>query len=117
MTDTDKVVEVPEAPAGHYYAVFQDRHILVRNINPAQSMVLGGFLRQIKSEIDYDKVMDIFGKLMLLVENLIVLSEDVDWFVEQIMANKMDVADFAEIFHSHTAEKSEVPVRKPRRGK
>lgn len=120
MTDAveaaETVTEV-KPPAGHYYATMKDRKILVKDINPAQSMVLGGYLRQIKGEVDYDKITDIFGKLMQLVENLIVEKADLDWLESLILDGELDVPDFATIFHSHTGNDKPVAVKKPRRGK
>lgn len=105
------------APPGHYYTTVKDRRILIKDINEAQSMVLGGYMRQINGKVDWDKVMGIFGKLMLLLENLIVDPKDMEWLEEQIMLDNIGVADFAAVFHSHRTESVPVPVKKPRRGK
>lgn len=115
----DGVIAAEEvAPSGHYFAVMKERRILIKNINPAQSMVLGGYLRQIKGEVDYDKITGIFGKLMQLVENLIVRPEDIEWLETQILNGIVDVEDFAGIFHSRTdSDTKPVAVKKPRRGK
>jgi len=126
MTDTVETAETvevveptvePVAPAGHYYATIKSRHVLIKDINEAQSMVLGGYLRQINGVVDYDLVMGIFGKLMLLLDNLVVDPADMAWMEEQILLGEIGIADFAAVFHSHTAETKPVAAKKPRRGK
>lgn len=117
MTEAVDIIEEPTAPAGHYYAEIKGRRILIKDINEAQSMVLGGFLRQIGSTVDFDLIMGIFGKLMLLLDNLIVDKADMAWLEERILVGEVSVEDFAAVFHSHTTEPKPVAAKKPRRGK
>lgn len=123
MTDADETVEavIDEAekkPAtGYYYAEIKGRRVLIKDINEAQSMVLGGFLRQIGGTVDFDQVMAIFGKLMLLLDNLIVDKADMAWLEERILVGEIAIEDFAAVFHSHTTETKPVAAKKPRRGK
>lgn len=120
MTDATAAADTttPEtAPPGHYYVIIKDHKMLVKEINEAQSMVLGGYLRQMRGTVDFDKITDIFGKLMQLIENLIPSKEDMDWLESEILDGRIEVADFAEIFHSHTTTTKPVAAKKPRRGK
>lgn len=125
MTDATVNIDIgPEplteekAPEGHYFVAMKDRRILVKNINPAQSMVLGGYQRQINGEVNYDKITDIFGKIMQLVENLIVKPEDLAFLETKILDGEILIEDFAQIFHSHaTGDTKPVAAKKPRRGK
>ena len=116
VVDGPEPVEVP-APPGHYYATVKGRRILIKDINEAQSMVLGGFLRQINNPVDFEQIMGIFGKLMLLLDNLVVDRNDMAWLEERILVGEIAVADFAAVFHSHTVKTEPAPAKKPRRGK
>ena len=109
-------LEVP-APAGHYYATVKERRLLIKDINEAQNMLLGGYLRQINGPVNYEIIMDIFGKLFLLMDNLVVDKDDMKWLEDQILVGNIMIADFAAIFHAHTTETKPVPAKKPRRGK
>jgi hypothetical protein len=112
-------VEEAVAPAGHYYSTVKDRRILIKEINEGQSLMLGGYLRQINGPVDFESIMDIFGKLFLLLEHLIVEPEDMKWLEEQVLVGAVEVKDFAGIFHSRAKADSKGPaaVKKPRRGK
>lgn len=111
------IADLPTPAAGYYYATIKDRHILIKDINEAQSMVLGGYLRQITGAVNFELIMGIFGKLMLLLDNLVVNKEDMAWLEERILMDEIGVADFAAVFHSHTTEPKPVAAKKPRRGK
>ena len=118
--ETVKVVEEvtePVAPPGHYYSLIKGRRILIKDINEAQSMILGGYLRQINGVVNFDLVMEIFGKLCKLLDNLVATREDMAWLEDQILEGNIEIADFAAVFHSHTRETKPVAAKKPRRGK
>lgn len=118
MTDTeDAAVAVePKAPAGHYYATMKDRRILVRNINTAQSMLLGGMFRQLNDPKSVEDYMGMFGKLMRLVESLLPDAADLTWLENGILAGELDVPDFAMIFLPVAEETVPAKKRTPRRG-
>lgn len=117
MTDDAATAVTEEAPEGHYYVTVKDRRILVKEINPAQQMVLGGFFRQMHSGTDIEGVLGIFGKIMYLVESLIPRPDDIAWLENGIINGTIDVPDFALLFLPvTTAETKKKPVR-PRRGK
>src|SRR5687767_9930152 len=119
MTDDAVTVAVDEtpAPAGHYYVTVKERRILVKEINPAQQMVLGGFFRQMHTGTDVEGILSIFGKIMYLVEALIPQPEDIEWLEEGILNGTIDVPDFALLFLPvTTGETKKKPIR-PRRGR
>lgn len=118
MTDTKDaaVADEPKAPAGHYYATMKDRRILVKNINTAQSMVLGGMLRQLNDPRSVEDYMGMFGKLMRLVESLLPDAADLKWLESGILAGEVDVADFAVIFLPMAEDAAPAKKRTPRRG-
>ena len=120
MTDTkDAAVaaEEPKAPAGHYYATMKERRILVKNINTAQSMLLGGMMRQIDNPRNVEDYLVLFGKLMRMVESLLPVKEDLAWLEDGILAGDIDVSDFAVIFLPLSEEEAPPTKRAPRRGK
>lgn len=120
MTDTkDEVVvaDEPKAPAGHYYATMKERRMLVKNINTAQSMLLGGMLRQIDNPRNVADYMSLFGKLMRMVESLLPNAEDMTWLESGILDGDIDVSDFAMIFLPAAEEEAKPKQRAPRRGK
>lgn len=120
MTDTlDAAVaaDEPKAPAGHYYATMKDRRILVKNINTAQSMLLGGMFRQLNDNRTVDDYLGLFGKLMRLVESLVAVPEDLVWLENGILAGELDVQDFAAIFLPHGEEEAPAKKRPVRRGR
>lgn len=120
MTDTlDAAVaaDEPQAPAGHYYAMMKDRRILVKNINTAQSMLLGGMFRQLNDNRTIGDYLGLFGKLMRLVESLVAVPEDLVWLENGILAGELDVQDFAAIFLPHGEEEAPAKKRPVRRGR
>lgn len=110
-TDTELV-----APPGHYYATMKGRNVLVKDINAAQSMVMGGMIRQSKNA-DFETNFDILGKVMKLFENLVVNAEDRDWLEEGILNGEVQVEDFALIWIGKTRPDTQPASKKPKRGK
>ena len=119
MTEAEAMEPIEEdAPAGHYYVTIKGRRILIKDINEAQSLMLGGYLKQINGEVNFDLVMDIFGKLFILMDNLVVNKDDMKWLEEKILTTEILIGDFATIFHSHAPVVPKVAApKKPRRGK
>lgn len=120
MTDiVDAAVpgEEPKAPAGHYYVTMKDRRVLVKEINIAQNMVLGGIFRKNGETQTIEQNLDTLGKLMRLVEALIPNQEDIDWMESGILDGKLDVPDFAVIFMPVTDGGAPAKKRQPRRGR
>lgn len=119
MTETpEEVVTEPAAPAGHYYVTMKDRRILVKNINTAQSMLLGGLFRQIGNPRGPEDSLLLLGKLMRMVESLLPDAADLAWLENGILDGVLDVADFAIMFLPQSPENEGKPQRKaPRRGK
>lgn len=115
MTD-EAATGTEKAPKGHYFATLKGREILVREMDPAQHMVLGGLFRQLDM-LTADQALPLFGKVMRLVESLIPRKEDMEWLEAGILDSEIIVADFAMIFLPVTEE---APIKKkatPRRGK
>lgn len=120
MTDTvDETVaaDEPKAPAGHYYVTMKDRRILVKSINTAQSMILGGMFRQLQGDSGVDDYLGMFGKLMRLVESLLPQAADMAWLEERILAGELDVGDFAMIFLPVAEEGAAKKRPQPKRGR
>lgn len=120
MTDTEGTAvaaEQEKAPAGHYYATMKERRILVKNINTAQSMLLGGMMRQIDNPRSVEDYMTLFGKLMRMVESLLPDPADLEWLEDSILDGVLDVSDFAVIFLPVGEEAEPPKKRAPRRGK
>lgn len=119
MTDTTEAAVVdtePKAPAGHYYVTMKGRRILVKNINTAQTMLIGGMIRQVGNPRSVDDYIAMFGKLMRLVESLIPEPDDIRWLEDGILDGSVDVDDFAMVFLPMTEEKAPKPKRAARRG-
>lgn len=114
MTD-EAVTSAEKAPDGHYFATLKGREILVREMNPAQHMVLGGLFRQTNAATSSREMLPLFGKIMRLVESLIPRKEDIDWLEAGILDGEIDVPDFALIFlpvsGGTTAKKKVTPRR------
>lgn len=122
MTDAiESEATEPKPPAGHYYATVKDRRIVVKDINPAQSMILGGMKRQLRNGLtDNDSGLDMLGKMMFLFDALIPGQEDRDWLEERMISGEIDVEDFAAIFSGDPVKaeaKGAASKLKPRRGK
>lgn len=120
MTDvqgTAAVDEAPEAAPGHHYVTFKDRRILVKSINTAQNMVLGGLLRNLDGPRTTEEYLQILGKLMRLLESLLTVEADRKWLEDGILDGVLDIEDFAVVFLP-VAEESNAPkkTRRPRRG-
>lgn len=120
---TDDVVsaegsDVPEAPSGHYYASLLGRKILVKEINAAQSMMLGTIYRNLGRN-GIEDGLSALGRLGTLFEALIALPHDRDFLEEAILRGKVELADFAGIFKAAEKDMVEEPVapKKPRRGR
>lgn len=106
----------PVIPDNHYMTFIHGRGILVKNINEAQSMVLGGILRSIEKGASDDTIFSMFGKLMRLLESLIVRDDDREWLEDEILAGNVLLSDFAAIF-SRVASTGEPKKAKPRRAR
>lgn len=108
----------PQAPSGHYYAKMKQRWVLVRDINPAQAMLLGGMVRSSKNA-GFEANFDTLGKLMKLFQVLIADAGDREWLEEGILTGEVDVADFAQIWlgNPEAVEVKPVAPKKPRRGR
>lgn len=109
----EPIAEAP-APKGQYYSTIKGRRILVKHVNEAQSMVLGGLFRQTEGASGIGEVLAILGKIMRLVEALIPNRADIDWLEGMIIDGDIKVEDFATIFV--TVEAAEKKKRVPRRG-
>lgn len=116
MTD-EAVTSAEKAPDGHYFTTLKGREILVRVMNPAQHMVLGGLFRQLEGMATADQALPLFGKIMRLVESLIPRKDDLEWLEAGILDAEIDVPDFALIFLPATTEPGPAKKVKPRRGK
>lgn len=111
------VTEEPKAAPGHHYVTFKERRILVKSINTAQNMVLGGLLRNLDQPRTNEEYLQILGKLMRLVESLLPDEQDKKWLEDGILDGVLDIEDFAVIFLP-VVEESSTPkkTRRPRRG-
>lgn len=107
----------PEAPTGYYYATIKGKDILVKNINEAQSMVLGGMLRDINQGPSGQQIMAIFGKLMALLNALITLDEQREWLEDQILIGNIEIGDFATVFKAQGKTDTPAVKAKPRRAR
>lgn len=116
MTDED-VTSTEKAPDGHYFATLKDRQILVREMNPAQHMVLGGLFRQTYTVTSAKEMLPLFGKIMRLVESLIPRKEDMEWLEAGILDGEIDVPDFALIFLPASGEAPAKKKATPRRAR
>lgn len=107
-----------QLPEGQYYASLLGRQILVKQINEAQSIVLGTIYRNL-SEIDkMDEALKALGRIGRLFEALIVNKADHDFLEDAILAGELELADFAKIFMPVTvAAPKNGPKAKPRRAR
>lgn len=118
--DVTGVVEADEtsAPEGHYYAELLGRRILVKEINAAQSMMLGTIYRNLGRGGIEDGLATL-GRLGTLFEALIALAPDRDFLEDAILRGEVELIDFAGIFKAAERDMTEPdPVpQKPRRGR
>lgn len=119
MTDTmdAAVAEEPKAPAGHYYVTMKDRRILVKNINTAQSMLLGGMFRQLDDPRSVEESLLLMGKLMRMIESLLPDAADLAWLENGILDGVLDVSDFAVVFLPQSVEEPKPKPKRPTRGR
>ena len=112
-------VEVEEvAPAGHYFADVKGHRLLVKEVSPAQSIVLGGLMRDMRDGAETKVIMDTFGKLMTLLRALLPRQADIDFLEYGSLNGTLELTDFAFIFVSARADATKGPVaKKPRRGR
>jgi len=119
MTEDVTGTELPEAPPGHYYAELKGRSILVKEINDAQSMMLGTIYRNLKNVAEYGAALDALGRIGTLFEALIVTAEDRYFLEEAILRGELEIADFASVFVTLKKKEAAAPAapKRPRRGR
>lgn len=119
LDEADAEVEAPaEAPAGHYFADVKGHQLLVKEVSPAQSIVLGGLMRDMRDGAETKAIMDTFGKLMTLLRALLPRQADIDYLEYGSLNGTLELPDFAFIFVSARTDATKGPVaKKPRRGR
>lgn len=117
MTDTENTQTQPTTPEDCYWTKIAGRDILVRNINPGQSMILAKMARSVNGETDWAFMIDALGKIGRLFDALIVNDEDRQWLEDGILEGRVQVDDFAQIWVG-TITAAEKPTKmKPKRGR
>lgn len=115
VTGTEAEEQLPE---GQYYASLLGRKILVKQINEAQSIVLGTIYRNLSEIHEMGEALKALGRIGRLFEALIVKAEDHEFLEDKILAGELELADFAAIFLPTTQEKAPTTgPKKPRRAR
>lgn len=109
--------KLPPAPPGHYYTSIMGRAILVKEINTAQSMILGKIYRQMNKDVDAAANLAYYGQVGAMLDSLIVKPEDRQFLEDGMVEGKIDMADFALVFIAQTERAPDTGPKKPRRGR
>lgn len=109
----------PTVPPGHYLVPIQNRDILVKDLNPAQAMLVSSLIAQAKGVTTFDNQTMVFEKMFRLIRTLIVNPEDLEFLEAGILDGVIEIADFAVVFigNPNPEETPEQPKMKPRRGR
>lgn len=117
MTEDVATTEAEKLPPGHYYTSILGRMIEVREINPAQAMILGKIYRNVDNLTEMGETLNFYGRVGTIFDSLIVKPEDLEFLEDAILSGKLGVADFAQVFITHVSSAPTTGPQKPRRGR
>lgn len=123
MTDDMTPVREPDAeapaPAGHHYADFHGRRVLVRNVSVGQRMVAQGIANSLEAGTLTDAdVPRLMNKIWVLVEALLPQQGDMDFVEMLLLRGTIGIEDLAPLVLVPVPSPPKTgPASKPRRGK
>lgn len=95
------------------FATVIDRKIAVTRPTDAQMMLVGRMQRQLGRMADGDLgVLELVGKMMDIIDSLVLSSDDREWLEDQIVARNVEMKDLLPLIDPEDANAK--PAKKPR---